>query len=138
MTPTVFAKCENYTVAREAKQKGIYPYFHELQSKQDTEVIMEGKRKIMLGSNNYLGLTVNEEVKNSAIKAIEQYGTGCSGSRFLNGTLNLHLELEKKLADFLGYESAMTFSTGFQSNLGIISAVVGKDDFVICDRENQI
>lgn len=137
MTPTVFAKCENYTVAREAKQKGIYPYFHELQSKQDTEVIMEGKRKIMLGSNNYLGLTVNEEVKNSAIKAIEQYGTGCSGSRFLNGTLNLHLELEKKLADFLGYESAMTFSTGFQSNLGIISAVVGKDDFVICDRENH-
>ncbi len=137
MTPSIFAKCENYTVARDAKEKGIYPYFHELQSKQDTEVIMEGKRKIMLGSNNYLGLTVNEEVKKAAINATEEYGTGCSGSRFLNGTLNLHLELERKLADFLGYEDAMTFSTGFQSNLGIISAVVGKNDFVICDKENH-
>lgn len=137
MTPSIFAKCENYTVARDAKEKGIYPYFHELQSKQDTEVIMEGKRKIMLGSNNYLGLTVNEEVKRAAINATEEYGTGCSGSRFLNGTLNLHLELERKLADFLGYEDAMTFSTGFQSNLGIISAIVGKNDFVICDKENH-
>ena len=137
MTPSIFAKCENYTVAREAKEKGIYPYFHELQSRQDTEVIMEGKRKIMLGSNNYLGLTVNEEVKKSGIEAIEEFGTGCSGSRFLNGTLNLHLELEKKLAEFLGYEDVMTFSTGFQSNLGIISAVVGKDDYVICDKENH-
>lgn len=137
MTPSIFAKCENYTVAREAKEKGIYPYFHELQSRQDTEVIMEGKRRIMLGSNNYLGLTVNEEVKKSGIEAIEQFGTGCSGSRFLNGTLNLHLELEKKLAQFLGYEDVMTFSTGFQSNLGIISAVVGKDDYVICDKENH-
>ena len=137
MTPSIFAKCENYTVARDAKEKGIYPYFHELQSKQDTEVIMEGKRKIMLGSNNYLGLTVNEEVKKAAINATEEYGTGCSGSRFLNGTLNLHLELERKLADFLGYEDVMTFSTGFQSNLGIISAIVGKNDFVICDKENH-
>lgn len=137
MTPSIFAKCENYTVARDAKEMGIYPYFHELQSKQDTEVIMEGKRKIMLGSNNYLGLTVNEEVKKAAINATEEYGTGCSGSRFLNGTLNLHLELERKLADFLGYEDAMTFSTGFQSNLGIISAIVGKNDFVICDKENH-
>lgn len=137
MTPSIFAKCENYTVAREAKEKGIYPYFHELQSRQDTEVIMEGKRRIMLGSNNYLGLTVNEEVKKSGIEAIEEFGTGCSGSRFLNGTLNLHLELEKKLAQFLGYEDVMTFSTGFQSNLGIISAVVGRDDYVICDKENH-
>lgn len=137
MTPSIFAKCENYTVAREAKEKGIYPYFHELQSRQDTEVIMEGKRRIMLGSNNYLGLTVNEEVKKSGIEAIEEFGTGCSGSRFLNGTLNLHLELEKKLVQFLGYEDVMTFSTGFQSNLGIISAVVGKDDYVICDKENH-
>ena len=137
MTPSIFAECENYTVARDTKEKGIYPYFHELQSKQDTEVIMEGKRKIMLGSNNYLGLTVNEEVKKAAINATEEYGTGCSGSRFLNGTLNLHLELERKLADFLGYEDAMTFSTGFQSNLGIISAIVGKNDFVICDKENH-
>lgn len=137
MTPSIFAKCENYTVAREAKEKGIYPYFHELQSRQDTEVIMEGRRRIMLGSNNYLGLTVNEKVKKSGIEAIEEFGTGCSGSRFLNGTLNLHLELEKKLAQFLGYEDVMTFSTGFQSNLGIISAVVGKDDYVICDKENH-
>ena len=133
----IFEKCNQRYIQDEVRDLGIYPYFHALESRQDTEVIMEGKRKIMLGSNNYLGLTVNEEVKKAAINATEEYGTGCSGSRFLNGTLNLHLELERKLADFLGYEDAMTFSTGFQSNLGIISAIVGKNDFVICDKENH-
>jgi 8-amino-7-oxononanoate synthase len=98
---------------------------------------MEGKRRIMLGSNNYLGLTTNPEVIEAGIKAFEQYGSGCSGSRFLNGTLELHLQLEAELAKFLHKDAIMTFSTGFQSNLGIISAIVGKDDYVIMDRENH-
>lgn len=133
----LFQKCADYTAVNEVRAMGIYPYFHELQTKQDTEVIMEGKRKIMLGSNNYLGLTVNEDVIQAGIDALNQYGTGCSGSRFLNGTLQLHVELEKELAEFIGKESVMTFSTGFQSNLGIISAVVGRNDYILCDRENH-
>lgn len=116
---------------------GIYPYFRALESRQDKEVIMEGKRRIMLGSNNYLGLTTCPEVVEAGIAAYEQYGSGCSGSRFLNGTLRLHLELEAELADFLRKEAVVTFSTGFQSNLGIISAIVGRTDYVICDRENH-
>ena len=98
----LFAKCFEPSLADEAKSRGIYPYFHALESRQDKEVIMEGKRRIMLGSNNYLGLTTNENVIEAGVKAIEQYGTGCSGSRFLNGTLELHLELENELAKFLG------------------------------------
>ena len=133
----IFEKCYNYTPANEFREKGIYPYFHALESRQDTEVIMEGKRRIMLGSNNYLGLTINEEIINAGLKALEQYGTGCSGSRFLNGTLKLHIELEEELAKFLRKGAVMTFSTGFQTNLGIISAIVGRGDYVICDRENH-
>jgi len=130
-------KCEKYTTSREVKEQGLYPYFHELQSRQDTEVIMEGRRRIMLGSNNYLGLTVNDEVVKAGIAALDKLGTGCSGSRFLNGTLSSHVELERELADFVGKEGAVAFSTGFQSNLGIISAVCGKGDFIFCDRENH-
>ena len=133
----IFEKCYNYTLANEYREKGIYPYFHALESRQDTEVIMEGKRRIMLGSNNYLGLTINEEIIGAGLKALEQYGTGCSGSRFLNGTLQLHIELENELAKFLRKGGVMTFSTGFQTNLGIISAIVGRGDYVICDRENH-
>ena len=134
----IFKKLENGNVqAAEARRLGVYPYFHALESRQDVEVIMEGKRRIMLGSNNYLGLTTNPRVIEAGVKAIEKYGTGCSGSRFLNGTLELHLELEDKLAKFLGKDGVVTFSTGFQSNLGIISAVVGRGDYVICDRENH-
>lgn len=133
----LFAKCAAYTTARECKEKGIYPYFHALESRQDTEVMMEGKRRIMLGSNNYLGLTAAPEVVAAAEAALAEYGTGCSGSRFLNGTLRLHLELERELADFVHMDGAVTFSTGFQSNLGIISALVGRGDYVICDRENH-
>ena len=98
---------------------------------------MEGKRRIMLGSNNYLGLTVHPRVVEAGVQALREYGSGCSGSRFLNGTLTLHTSLERELADFLGKEAVMTFSTGFQSNLGIISAICGKNDYVICDRENH-
>ena len=133
----LFAKCAAYTTARECREKGIYPYFHALESRQDTEVIMEGRRRIMLGSNNYLGLTAAPEVVAAAEAALAEYGTGCSGSRFLNGTLQLHLELERELADFVHMDGAVTFSTGFQSNLGIISALVGRGDYVVCDRENH-
>ena len=133
----LFAKCYETSMADEIKEKGIYPYFHALESRQDTEVVMEGKRRIMLGSNNYLGLTTHPDVIKAGLEALEQYGSGCSGSRFLNGTLQLHLELEKELAAFLRKEAVVTFSTGFQSNLGIISAIVGRGDYVIMDRENH-
>lgn len=125
---------QNFDIVRE---HDIYPYFHKLSSGQDTEVIMEGRKTIMLGSNNYLGLTSNSEVIQAGIDALKKYGTGCSGSRFLNGTLDIHVELEKELAEFLHKESAMTFSTGFQSNLGIISAICGRNDVVLCDKENH-
>ena len=132
----LFDKCYNKLVA-DSRAAGIYPYFHELESRQDVEVIMEGKRRIMLGSNNYLGLTVDPRVIDAGVKALEKYGSGCSGSRFLNGTLDLHVQLENELAEFVGKESCMTFSTGFQSNLGIISAIVGRNDYMICDKENH-
>ncbi len=133
----LFEKCSRLTAVKETRAAGIYPYFHALESRQDVEVMMEGKRRIMLGSNNYLGLTTHPEVVEAGIRAMEQYGSGCSGSRFLNGTLRMHLELEQELARFLNKEAVVTFSTGFQSNLGIISAIVGKGDFVICDKENH-
>ena len=133
----IFEKCFAPSLAGELKEKGVYPYFHALQSRQDVEVQMEGKRRIMLGSNNYLGLTTDPEVIEAGIRALEQYGTGCSGSRFLNGTLEMHLELEAELARFLRKPGVVTFGTGFQSNVGIISALVGRHDYVICDRENH-
>ncbi|MDI9507034.1 MAG: aminotransferase class I/II-fold pyridoxal phosphate-dependent enzyme [Bacillota bacterium] len=120
-----------------AKEQGIYPYFHALETGQDTEVHMYNRRVIMIGSNNYLGLTSHPEVKEAAIAAIEKYGSGCSGSRFLNGTLDIHLALEEELADFLRKEAVMTFSTGFQSNLGIISAIAGRNDYIVSDKENH-
>ena len=115
----IFAKCYEPSLATELQEKGVYPYFRALQSRQDVEVMMEGKRRIMLGSNNYLGLTTDPEVIEAGIRTMEQYGTGCSGSRFLNGTLQLHLELEEALARFLRKEAVITFGTGFQSNVGI-------------------
>ncbi|MDO5112589.1 MAG: pyridoxal phosphate-dependent aminotransferase family protein [Clostridia bacterium] len=133
----LFEKCKLEPRVLEMREKGIYPYFHALETRQDTEVVMEGRRRLMLGSNNYLGLTVNEQIIQAGIDAMRQYGTGCSGSRFLNGTLRLHLELEEALASFLEKEAAATFSTGFQSNLGIISALIGRSDYVVCDRENH-
>lgn len=133
----IFQKCYDYTAAKEAMKAGVYPYFHVLDSGQDSEVIINGKRTIMIGSNNYLGLTSDERVKKAAEEAVIKYGTGCSGSRFLNGTLNIHIELEKKLAEFVHKEEAMTFSTGFQSNLGIISAIAGRNDYILGDRANH-
>ncbi len=133
----LFKKCQNLPKVEYAKKSGIYPYFHQLNSKQGPEVVMEGKDIIMIGSNNYLGLTSHPEVIEAGVKALEQYGSGCSGSRFLNGTLNTHVELEKELAEFLCKEDVVTFSTGFQSNLGIISAIAGRTDYILCDKENH-
>ncbi|MBE7089613.1 MAG: aminotransferase class I/II-fold pyridoxal phosphate-dependent enzyme [Clostridiales bacterium] len=133
----LFKKCGNLENVKKAKEWNVYPYFHQLNSKQGPEVVMEGKDMIMIGSNNYLGLTSHPEVIEAGVKAIQQYGSGCSGSRFLNGTLNTHVELEKELADFLKKEDVVTFSTGFQSNLGIISAIAGRSDYILCDKENH-
>ncbi len=133
----LFTKCLEFTKAQEVIDLGLYPYFHALESRQDTVVSMEGHRIIMIGSNNYLGLTSHPEVIEAARTALEQYGTGCSGSRYLNGTLVLHLELERELAEFVRKEAALTFSTGFQSNLGIISAIAGRGDVILCDKENH-
>jgi 8-amino-7-oxononanoate synthase len=133
----IFKKCMEFTAADEAKEKGIYPYFHALESKQDTEVIINGKRTIMTGSNNYLGLTSHPRLIEAAKKAIEQYGTGCTGSRFLNGTLDLHIKLEKNIAEFLNKEAAVTFGTGFQANLGIITALTDRHDYILSDSENH-
>ncbi len=119
------------------KEEGYYPYFHMLTSGQDTEVEMEGIHTIMIGSNNYLGLTSDPSVIEAGIEALKKYGSGNSGSRFLNGTLDIHIELEKELAEFLHKDACITFSTGFQTNLGIISAVCGRNDYVICDKENH-
>lgn len=133
----LFEKCEKYTEAREAVAKGYYPYFMPIESTDGTEVIVRGKRLIMIGSNNYLGLTSHPKVKEAAIEAIKRYGSGCTGSRFLNGTLDLHEELEDKLAKFMGKEAALVFSTGFQTNQGTISTVVGKSDVIITDRADH-
>ncbi|MCX7772057.1 MAG: aminotransferase class I/II-fold pyridoxal phosphate-dependent enzyme [Clostridia bacterium] len=133
----LFQKCYDFTLVKETVEAGVYPYFHALQSGQDTVVTMEGHRTIMIGSNNYLGLTSDPRVIDAALEATKKYGTGCSGSRFLNGTLDLHLELEKQLAEFLHKEDCLTLSTGFQTNLGIISAIAGRNDYIICDKENH-
>lgn len=133
----LFEKCYKFTAAKEAMEAGIYPYFHALETGQDTEVVINGKRTIMIGSNNYLGLTSDPRVIEASRKALERFGTGCSGSRFLNGTLTLHIELEEKLSAFLNKDAALTFSTGFQTNLGIISSIAGRNDYIICDSENH-
>lgn len=133
----LFKKCFDYTRIEDLKEAGLYPYFHYLTTGQDTVVQMEGKRTIMIGSNNYLGLTSNQEVIDAGVEAIKKYGSGCSGSRFLNGTLDMHIQLEKELAEFLHKEDCVTFSTGFQSNLGIISAVAGRNDVIVSDKENH-
>lgn len=133
----LFEKCYNNEKVRQAKESGYYPYFSVLTSGQDTEVTLGGIKTVMIGSNNYLGLTGNKEVVNAGIEALKKYGSGCSGSRFLNGTLDIHVKLEKELADFLEKEDVVTFGTGFQSNLAIISALCGRNDYILCDRENH-
>jgi len=127
-------RLKKFTYADEIKDKGLYPYFREIGSNQDTEVIINGKRVLMFGSNSYLGLTNHPKVKEAAKAAIDKYGTGCAGSRFLNGTLDLHVELEEKLAEYFQKEAALVFSTGFQSNLGTISCLSGRNDYILIDE----
>jgi 8-amino-7-oxononanoate synthase len=133
----LFQKCDGFTRARQIQAKGIYPYFIPLAGSEGTEVQIGARRLIMIGSNNYLGLTHHPRVRSAAQDALLRYGTSCSGSRFLNGTLELHEELERRLARFMGKQAALCFSTGFQTNLGAISALCGKDDVIYCDRENH-
>ncbi|WP_442891745.1 aminotransferase class I/II-fold pyridoxal phosphate-dependent enzyme [Dissulfurispira sp.] len=130
----IFEKCFKFNTAKALQKAGVYPFFRVIESAQDPEVVINGRKMIMVGSNNYLGLTNHPKVKEAAIEAVKKYGTGCAGSRFLNGTLDIHVELEEKLANFMRKEAALVFSTGFQVNLGVISALVGKDDVVIIDK----
>lgn len=133
-TADLFDKCYRFTKAKELMASEMYPYFRVIESPQDPEVVIDGKRMIMVGSNNYLGLTNHPKVKQQALEAVQKYGSGCAGSRFLNGTLDLHVKLEEKLAKFIRKEAALVFSTGFQVNLGVISALAGKDDILIIDK----
>ncbi|HEX8276179.1 MAG TPA: aminotransferase class I/II-fold pyridoxal phosphate-dependent enzyme [Longimicrobiaceae bacterium] len=133
----LFDRCRRFTAAREMIDRGLYPYFQPIESSEDTEVVIRGQRKIMVGSNNYLGLTHHPYVLERAREALYRYGTGCTGSRFLNGTLDLHGELEERLARLMGQESALVFSTGYQTNLGVISTLVGRGSVAIHDKLNH-
>ncbi len=133
----IFQKCTQFTRADEVREAGLYPYFIPLSNNEGTEALIGDHRLIMIGSNNYLGLTVHPKVRQAAEEAIVKYGTSCTGSRFLNGTLEMHLELERKLADWVGKEAAVVFSTGYQVNVGTISALVGRHDFVVTDKEDH-
>jgi 8-amino-7-oxononanoate synthase len=136
-TSPFFDKCYRYDVAQRVREAGVYSFFRVVESAQDPEVSIGGRRLIMLGSNNYLGLTNDSRVKEAAIDAIRRYGSGCAGSRFLNGTLDLHVLLEERLAEFTRQEAAVTFATGFQVNLGAISCLVGKGDSVYLDKQDH-
>ena len=133
----LFTKCKEYTVAKKAMEAGIYPYFIPLDENEGTEVVYKGHRLIMCGSNNYLGLTTHPRVREAAIEAVKRFGTSCTGSRFLNGTLALHEQLERELAEWVGKEAALVFSTGMQTNLGTISALIGRDDVVVLDKDDH-
>jgi 8-amino-7-oxononanoate synthase len=130
----LFDKCKNFTKAREVQASGLYPYFKPISKAEDTVVVIEGHEKVMMGSNNYLGLTHHPRVLEAAKCALDRYGSGCTGSRFLNGTLDLHERLEARLADFFGKEAALVFSTGYSANLGLISCLVGRGDVVLLDK----
>jgi len=133
----LFQKCFDFTRADEVKKSGLYPYFRPIEENEGPVVSIEGKKMIMAGSNNYLGLTAHPKVKEAAAKAVEKYGTGCSGSRYLTGTLDLHIELEKRMAKFFGTESVLLFSTGYQTAQGIIPTLVTKGEYVISDKDNH-
>ena len=130
-------KVRDYRAAEQVRAMGLYPYFRTISSAQDTEVIIEGRKILMFGSNSYLGLTNHPKVKEAAKAAVEKYGSGCAGSRFLNGTLDIHLKLEESLARLMGKEAALVYSTGFQVNLGVISALAGKGDYILADKSDH-
>ena len=133
----VFEKCYNYTRAKEARAAGMYPYFRQIQSGPGSEVMIDGKNMIMIGSNNYLGLTGHPKVIEAGVHAIKKYGSGCTGSRFLNGTLDIHIELEERLAKFMKREAVLCFTTGHQSNLSALATLIGKKDIVFTDRADH-
>lgn len=133
----IFDKCVAPNKSHEVRAKGIWPYFHTIQASDGPEVIMDGRPIIMAGSNNYLGLAGHPKVKEAAIKAVEKYGASCSGSRFLTGTIDLHVELETKIAKFMGKESCLLFSTGYQTSQGVIQPLVGRGEYIISDKENH-
>jgi len=133
----IFTKCKNYSVVRDAQASGLYPYFIPLTESEGTVAQYKGKNLIMCGSNNYLGLTTHPEVQEAAREAISRFGSSCTGSRFLNGTLELHERLENELADWVQKEKALVFSTGMQVNLGTISSLVGRKEYIILDREDH-
>jgi 8-amino-7-oxononanoate synthase len=130
-------KIAQFTDASAIKAKGLYPYFRAIESAQGTEVVIGGKRVLMFGSNSYLGLTDHPKIKEAAKNAIDKYGTGCAGSRFLNGTLDIHVELESRLARYVNKEAAILFSTGFQVNLGVLSCITGRNDYLILDEQDH-
>jgi 8-amino-7-oxononanoate synthase len=133
----LFDKCRNWTAAKELKDSGLYPYFMPLDDTEGTEVTIGDKKLVMIGSNNYLGLTTHPKVREAAIEATRRFGTSCTGSRFLNGTLAWHLDLEERLAEYMDKEAALVFSTGYQVNLGTISSLVGRNDFVVTDKDDH-
>lgn len=130
-------RLSKYRIPQKFMEAGIYPYFREIDSHQDTEVTMSGKKVLMFGSNSYMGLTYDKRICDAAIKAIEKYGTGCAGSRFLNGTLDLHVQLEKELAEFVGKEDALVFSTGFTVNSGVVACLTGRGDYILGDDRDH-
>ncbi len=133
----IFDKAYNWTEADLVRERGLYPWFLPLEDTEGTEVVVEGRKILMIGSNNYLGLTTDPRVREAAIEAVKRYGTSCTGSRFLNGTLALHQEAEARLANFVGMEAALVFSTGYQVNLGTISALIGRGDVVVLDKDDH-
>jgi 8-amino-7-oxononanoate synthase len=133
----LFKKCFDFTRADDIKKMGVYPYFRPIEENEGPVVQIEGRKVVMAGSNNYLGLTAHPKVKEAAIKAIEKYGTGCSGSRYLTGTLDLHIELEQKLAKFFNTEAVLLFSTGYQTAQGIIPTLVNRGEYVVSDKDNH-
>lgn len=134
MNKNLLARTDSYTAPDEVRRAGLYPYFRVIQSEQDTEVIIDGKPVLMFGSNSYLGLTNHPKIKEAAQRATARFGTGCAGSRFLNGTLSIHIELEEALAEYLQRESVILYSTGFQANLGALAPLVGRQDYVLIDE----
>ncbi len=133
----LFKKCYDFTRADEVKKTGLYPYFRAIEENEGPVVHIEGREVIMAGSNNYLGLTAHPKVKEASIKAIEHYGTGCSGSRYLTGTLELHIELERKMAKFFGVEAVLLYSTGYQTGQGVIPTIVQRGEYVVSDKDNH-
>ena len=130
-------KLSQYDAPQKAKAAGVYPYFRPISSEQNTEVLMNGKKVLMFGSNSYMGLTNHPKVIEAAVEATKKYGTGMAGSPFLNGTLDIHKELEARIADYVGKEDAIVYSTGFGTNLGVVSTLTGREDYIICDEQDH-